>query len=93
MPCNFLPDACFLDPFPKVQVADVVMRQFEHTLIKVVIARLTNQTDKGVVQRNDYPAAAAVVFRLLLLETQRLCGVIHIAICEQACVTPTHPGI
>ena len=72
MPCDFLPDACRLYPFPQIQVADVVMREFEYTFIKVVVIRLTDQTDKGVVQRNDYPAPAAVVFCLLLLEPQCL---------------------
>ncbi len=93
MPCDFLLDAGLLDPFPKIQVADVVMRQLEYTFIKVVVIRLTNQTDKGVVQRNDYPAPAAVVFRLLLLKSERLGRVIHISICELVCVASTHPGI
>ena len=72
MPCDFLPDACRLYPFTKIQVADVVMREFEYPFIKVVVIRLANQTDKGVVQRNDYPAPTAVVFCLLLLEPQCL---------------------
>lgn len=72
MPCDFLPDACLLYPFTKIQVADIVMREFEYPFIKVVIAWLPNQTDKGVVQRNDYPAPAAVAFCLLLLEPQCL---------------------
>lgn len=93
MPCDFLPDACRLYPFTKIQVADVIMRQLEYALIKDIIARLSNQTDKGVIQRNDYPAPTAVVFRLLLLKSERLGRVIHISICELARVAPTHPGI
>ena len=72
MPCDFLPDACRLYPFTKIQVADVIMRQFEYPFIKIVVIRLADQTDKGVVQRNDYPAPAAMVFSLLLLEPQCL---------------------
>ena len=72
MPCDFLFDACRLYPFTQIQVADVVMREFEYPFIKVVVIRLTDQTDKGVVQRNDYPASATVVFCLLLLKTQCL---------------------
>lgn len=53
MPCDFLPDGCRLYPFTKIKVADVVMRNFEYPFIKVVVIRLTDQTDKGVVQRND----------------------------------------
>lgn len=93
MPCDFLPDACRLYPFTKIQVTDVVMREFEYTFIKVVVIRLADQTDKGVVQRNDYPASAAVVFCLLLLEPQCLGWVIHIAVGQLACVAPTHPGV
>lgn len=70
MPCDFLPDACRLYPFTQIQVADVVMRKFEYPFIKVIVIRLADQTDKSVVQRNDYPAPAAVVFCLLLLEPQ-----------------------
>lgn len=70
MPCGFLPDACRLHPFTKIQVADVIMREFEYPFIKVVVFRLANQTYKGVVQLNDYPAPAAVIFCLLLLEPQ-----------------------
>ena len=70
MPCDFLPDACRLYPFTKIQIADVVMRNFEYPFIKVVVSWLANQTDKSVVQRNDYPAPAAVIFGLLLLEPQ-----------------------
>ena len=69
VPCDFLLDASLLYPFPKIQVADIVMRQLEYTFIKVIIARLANQTDKGVIQRDDYPATTTMVFRLLLLET------------------------
>ena len=72
MPCDFLPDACRLYPFTKIQVTDVVMRKFEYPFIKFVVIRLTDQTDKGVVHRNDYPAPAAVIFCLLLLEPQCL---------------------
>lgn len=93
MPCDFLLDTSLLDPFPKIQVADVVMRQLEYTFFKVIIIRLANKTDKSVIQRNDYPAPTAVVFRLLLLETERPCGIIHIAIGQLACVAPTYPGI
>lgn len=93
MPCDFLPDACRLYPFTKIQVADVIMRQFEYPFIKIVVIRLADQTDKGVVQRDDYPAPAAMVFCLLLLETQCLGRVVHIAIGELACVAPTHPGV
>lgn len=57
MPCDFLPDACRLYPFTQIQVADVVMRNFEYPFIKVVVIRLTDQTDKGVVQRNDFPTS------------------------------------
>ena len=72
MPCDFLLNACRLYPFTQIQVADVIMWNFEYPFIKVVVIRLTDQTDKGVVQRNDYPAPAAVVFCLLLLEPQCL---------------------
>lgn len=72
MPCDFLPDACPLHPFTKIQVADVIMGEFEYPFIIVVVIRLTDQTDMGVVQRNDYPAPAAMVFCLLLLEPQCL---------------------
>lgn len=72
MPCDFLLDACCFYPFTQIQVADVVMRKFEYPFIKAVVIRLADQTDKGVVQRNDYPAPAAVVFCLLLLEPQCL---------------------
>ena len=72
MPCDFLPDACHLHPFTQIKVADVVMRKFEYPLIKVVVIRLVDQTYKGVVQRNDYPAPAAMAFCLLLLEPQCL---------------------
>ena len=66
MPCDFLLNACRLYPFTQIQVADVVMRNFEYPVIIVVVIRLTDQTDKGVVQRDDYPAPAAMVFCLLL---------------------------
>ena len=70
MPSDFLLNACRFYPFTKIQVADVVMRKFEYPFIKVVVIRLADQTDKSVVQRNDYPAPATVVFCLLLLEPQ-----------------------
>lgn len=72
MPCDFLPDASLLYPFTQIEIADVVMREFEYPFIKVVVVRLADKTDKGVVQRNDYPAPAAMVFSLLLLEPQCL---------------------
>lgn len=70
MPCDFLLNACRLYPFTQIQVADVIMWNFEYPFIKVVVIRLANQTDKSVVQRNDYPAPATAVFGLLLLEPQ-----------------------
>lgn len=72
MPCDFLPDACHLHPFTQIKVADVVMWKFEYPLIKVVVIWLADQTDKGVVQRNDYVAPAAMAFCPLLLDPRCL---------------------
>ena len=93
MPCDFLLDGCLLYPFAQIQVADVVMRNLEYPFINVVVIRLADQTDKSVVQRNDYPAPAAMVFCLLLLESQCLGRIIHIAVGELTGVAPTHPGV
>lgn len=42
MPCDFLPDACLLYPFTQIEIADVVMREFEYPFIKVVVSRLAD---------------------------------------------------
>ena len=44
MPCDFLLNACRLYPFTQIQVADVIMWNFEYPFIKVVVIRLTDQT-------------------------------------------------
>ena len=42
MPCDFLSDACRLNPFTKIQVADIIMRNFEYPFIIVIIFRFSN---------------------------------------------------
>lgn len=93
MPCDFLSDSGLIHPFRQIPVADVVVRQVEQSFIVIVILRLSDKADKSIAQRHNYPAARAVTFRFLLLESERLCCVVNIAEREATGVALSRTGV
>lgn len=69
-------------------VAGIIKRHLEYPIIVIVLFRLSDKADEHIIQRNYHPAAVAASLCFLLLETQGLSGIVHIAVSQSACVAP-----
>ena len=73
-------------------VAGNICGQIEYQCIgRRIVGQTTYQFNQGIAERYDHLAVIAATSRLLLLETECPCGIIHIAVCKSADIAIPYP--
>lgn len=90
---RFFLDSGQFHPSAEIMVAGIIKRHLEYPVIVIVLFLLSDKADEHIVERNYHTAAVAASLCFLLLETQGLSGIVHIAISQFACITPASPCV